>query len=121
MTGVLNKKKKPTEEEIEKISSYIFCRWLSGSPLAILAANQLNFYDKIPIVNQYYLIKNVFAGKINFIPYPKKTQNEVLKKIEYISAHFKISLEKAKEYLEFISHNELKYIIDMYTEQELKK
>lgn len=121
MTGVLNKKKNPTDVEIEKIPSFLFCRWLSGSPLCIMAANQINFYYDIPIVNQYKMIKNVFAGKIKFIPYPKKVQEDTHKKIEYLSEHFKISIQKAQEYLEFISPKELKQIVDMYTDVELKK
>jgi hypothetical protein len=120
ITSVLNKTKNPTEEEIAKISSYIFCRWLSGSPMSIFAANQINFYDNIPIENQYYLIKNVFAGKINYIPYPKNIKIEILKKIEYLSDFFKISFEKAQEYLEFISDKELNEIVDIYSTQELK-
>lgn len=121
MTGCLNKKSNPTSEQIQKIPSFIFCRWLEGSPLTIQAANVINFYHEIPIENQYQLIKSVFAGKIKYIPYPKAQKIETLKKIEYLSEHFKISLVKAKEYLDYISPEELKYIVDMYTEQELKK
>jgi len=121
MTGVLDKKKNPTDAEIEKIPSYIFMRWLSGSPMAVLAANQINFYDKIPILNQYKLIKNVFAGKIKYIPYPKNIKPDTEKKIEYLSEHFKISLEKAREYLDFISKEELKEIVQMYGDFEGKK
>ena len=121
MTGVLDKKKNPTSEEIQKIPSYIFLKWLAGSPLTILAGNQINFYDKIPIENQYRMIKNVFAGKIKYIPYPKKAQLNTQKKIGYLCEHFKISTEKAQEYLEFISKEELKEIVDMYSEAEMKK
>ena len=121
MTSVLDVKKNPSDEEIQKIPSYIFCRWLSGNPHTLLAANQINLYDAIPIENQYKMVKNVFAGKIKFIPYPKNESADKLKKIEFVSKHFNISLEKAQEYLDFISESELKKIIDMYTELELKR
>jgi hypothetical protein len=121
MISVLNKNKHPTTEEINKIPSYIFCRWLSGNPYTIIAANQINYYDNIPIENQYEMIKFAFVGKIKYIPYPKKTTENLLKKVEYLSLHFKISEEKAKEYLEFISKDELSYILNMYTDNELKK
>ncbi len=121
ITSVLDKKKNPSHTDIQKISPYIFVRWLAGSPMTILAANQLNIYNKIPIENKYYLIKNVFGGKIKYIPYPKKDKEDKQKKIDYLSTYFKISHLKAQEYLEFISDEELKYIVDMYSEQELKK
>ena len=118
MTGVLDKNSKPSNEEIEKIPSFIFCRWLSGNPATIMASNQINYYDKIPIVTQYKMIKTVFAGKIKFIPYPKNVDQQQLKNIEYLTDYFKISEEKAREYLEFISEDELNSIIQMYEEMK---
>ena len=121
MTGVLDQRKKPSDEEIQKIPSYIFCRWLSGSPYTIQAANIFNKYDKIPIENQYKMIKSAFAGKVKYIPYPKRENTEGAKTLEYISEHFKINLTKAEEYLELLDPAELKSIIDMYEAAELKK
>lgn len=121
LTSALDPKKNPTEEEIKKIPSFIFTRWLSGSPHAISAANAINLYNDIPIENQYYMIKYAFGGKIKYIPYPKNITEDKLKKVEFIADHFKISEEKANEYMDLISKEELKSIIDMYTEYELKK
>lgn len=121
LTSALDPKKQPTQEEIQKIPSFIFTRWLSGSPHAIGAANAINLYADIPIENQYYMIKNAFAGKIKYIPYPKNITEDKLKKVQFIADYFKISEEKAQEYLEFISEKELKQIVDIYTEYELKK
>lgn len=120
LTGVLDPKKNPSTEEINKIPSYIFCRWLSGNPNAIMAANQINLFDAIPIENQYYMVKNVFAGKIKYIPYPKNVSQDSLKKEQYIADYFKISLEKAREYLELMDSTEINNIVNMYTEYELK-
>lgn len=121
MTGVLKLNSNPSIEEIQKIQSYIFCRWLSGNPHTISAANMINVYSDIPIECQYNMIKSAFGGKIKYIPYPKNTQEDKIKHIEYLADWFKISEEKAQEYLDFISKEELKYIIDLYTEKELKK
>jgi len=114
MTGSLNKKKNPTESDIEKIPSYIFCRWLSGSPHCIFAANQINQYDKIPIVQQYKLVKHVFAGKIRYIPYPKNSANNQSEDVKIVANHFNINENNAREYLEFISKEELSYIKNLY-------
>lgn len=121
LTSSLDLKKNPTEEEIKKIPSFIFTRWLSGSPHAISAANAINLYTDIPIENQYYMVKHAFGGKIKYIPYPKNETVDKLKKVQFIADYFKINEEKATEYLDIISKEELKKIVDMYTEYELKK
>lgn len=121
MTGVLDTRKNPSIDEIQKIPSYIFCRWLSGNPHTIIAANMINLYPNIPIECQYEMIKTAFAGKVKYIPYPKNEPKDKQKKIEFIADWFKISLEKAKEYLDYISQEELETIVNMYTERELKK
>lgn len=117
MTSVLDPKSKVSEDEIKKIPPFLFCRWLSGNPYTIGAANQINLLYNIPIENQYEMIKSAFAGKIKFIPYPKNESFENPIEVQYLSDYFKISDEKAKEYLEFISDEELQSIVKMYEHQ----
>lgn len=114
MTGVLNKSTSPTDEDIQKIPSFIFCRWLSGNPYAIIAANQINYYYDIPIENQYNIVKSAFAGKIKYIPYPKKEHIDVHENVVYLSKYFNVTEDKAKDYLEFIDEEELTMIADLY-------
>lgn len=114
MTSALDTRKAPSDEEISKIPSYIFCRWLSGNPNTIFAANMINQLFDIPIENQYRMIKTAFSGKIKFIPYPKQEKADTEKSIENISDYFKISTEKAREYMDFISSEELKFIQSLY-------
>jgi len=121
LTGCLDKRKHPTDEEINKIPSYIFCRWLSGNPHTISAANQINFYDNIPMLQQYKMIKSAFAGKIKYIPYPKNVSENALKEVQYIAAHFNINTEKAKEYIGLMDPKEKQEIVQMYTDAEMKK
>lgn len=117
MTSVLDPKSKVTDDEIKKIPPFLFCRWLSGNPYTIGAANQINVLYNIPIENQYEMIKSVFAGNIKYIPYPKNESINNPIEVQYISDYFKISEEKAKEYLEFISDEELQTIVKMYEHQ----
>lgn len=121
LTSALDPKKHPTPEEIQKIPSFIFTRWLSGSPHAIQAANAINMYSDIPIENQYYMVKYAFGGKIKYIPYPKNISEDKLKKVQFIAMHFKINEEKAQEYLDLMDAKEFNNIVSMYTEYELKK
>lgn len=121
ITSALDTKKHPSTEEIQKIPPFIFSRWLSGNMYTIQAANVFNLYSDIPIENQYNIIKATFGGKIKFIAYPKNVTENKQKKVQYLSEHFKISIEKAQEYLEFISEKELNEIVSTYTEYEMKK
>lgn len=116
MTASLNgpKQKLPTAENIEKIPSYVFCRWLSGNMFAIHAANQINLYSNIPIQNQFHIINKAFGGKIKYIPYPKADKTDTTKTIEVLIKHFKINEELAREYLDVIDENELKQLMEIY-------
>jgi hypothetical protein len=120
LTGAIDPKKNPSLDEIQKIPSFIFCKWLSGNPMTINAANGINMYDDIPIENQYWMVKYAFAGKIKYIPYPKNVSEKQLKEVEFISRHFNISEEKAHEYRDLLSAEEKHEIVQMYTELELK-
>lgn len=114
ITSSLDVKKKPSLDEIQKIPSFIFCRWLAGTPQTIFASNMINQYYDIPIECQYQMIKSAFAGKIRFIPYPKSSKENDSKDVEYISMYFNISIEKAREYLTLISNDELNTIKSLY-------
>ena len=114
ITSCLQTRTYPSDTDINKISSYLFCKWLSGSKYTILAANAINQYDKIPMTAQYKMINTAFGGKITYIPFPKKAAVSTRKKAEYIQKYFNISMQKSVEYLDFIDKKELKFICDLY-------
>ena len=88
---------------------------------AISAANAFNIYPDIPIEVQYNLVKTAFGGKIRFIPYPKNVPEDTQKQYQYLAEHFKISLEKAREYSEMLDSKELHKIVSMYSDMESRK
>ena len=113
----LDLKKPISEEEINSVSPYLFCRWLSGNQYTILASNELNkYYNEIPFLNQFMMIRKTFGNKIKFIPFPKTLKDEESNEIKCLEKYFKISYNKAKEYLELISEEELRRIVEMYKE-----
>lgn len=119
MWSSLDKNKTPTSEDLKKIQSFVFCKWLAGDSRTIETANTINQYCDIPIENQYYLVKNKFAGKIRNIKYIKSEKDDSnAAMLSILEKHFKISTEKAKEYLTFISDSELNYLKDLYAERK---
>lgn len=112
MWSSLDKNKTPTKEDFKKIQSFMFCKWLAGDSRTLQTANIINQYYDIPIENQYYLVKNQFAGKIRNIKYIKSEKDDTDTSI--LERHYKISSEKAREYLNFISQEELEYLKELY-------
>lgn len=101
-----------TEEDINKISDFVFCRWLSGNPNLIGLSNLFNQYSNIPLDLKVKIVQNIVGGKVRYIPYPKGTKETEVKDLEYLSEFFNISREKAQMYAEFIDKKELQKIKD---------
>jgi hypothetical protein len=115
MWSALDKNKTPSATDLKKIQSFMFCKWLAGDHRTIFDANLFNQYSDIPVENQYYYIKNKYAGKIRNIKYVKSEKEDYDESIiDILCAHFKISTEKAKDYLNYISQEELKYLKELY-------
>lgn len=113
---------KVSESEIKEIPSYIYSRWLSGSPYYIQVANLFNRYSDIPVPNQFEMVQNYskynLKNRIKYIPYPKGQSEKEIKDIEYISKYYKCSTERAKEYLGLISEKELNRLRTAYEKLE---
>lgn len=120
MTGVLNTKSNPTPEEIKEISSFIFAKWLAGSPQTLQTANLINQYPDIPIETQYELVKRLHSGKVKYIKYIKSTNPKITKEDEYIARELRINVNKVSEYKEFMSEEEINRIIETYKDLESK-
>ena len=112
----LDNRKNPPEADIKKIQPFLFLRWLQKHPGTIMAANQFNLYQAVPIVNQYNAIKLSFAHKKIYIPYQsdvKDTSHED----EIIARHFKINPNKVPEYRELMDAEDINNIVKLYTEK----
>ena len=115
MWSSLDKNKNASAEDLKKVSAFMFCRWLAGNPSTIRKAAEYNIYPDIPVENMYYSTKYEFAGKIRNIKWVKSETEDIDQNtIDMLCAHFKISVEKAKEYLSIISTEELEYLKELY-------
>ncbi len=106
---ILNKSE-ITDEDVKKVSDFVFCRWLSGNPNMIGMANLFNQYSNIPLDLKIKIAQQVIGGRIKYIPYPKGAKETDDKDLEYLSEFFNISRSKAQMYAEFISKSDLDYI-----------
>lgn len=96
------------QEEIDSIPEFIFRRWLSNNQNTLQMVNFFNIH-KIPISSQYDTVQGIFGGKIKFIKYPKNLKDES-NNLDLVSKYYNVSKEKAKEYLLFLSAEDLKNI-----------
>lgn len=117
MNSCLDKNARPLDSEIEKIPSFLFCRYLSGSPNLILAANTFNLYNKIPIISQWKAIQGNFAGKgIRYPKYPKIPSEsvDIESLVKSLQKKYQINRDLAFDYSEFLDDDEKIQIIEKY-------
>ena len=110
---VFKKTPLPSDEVLDKIPSFMFCRFLEGSPYTILAGNRINmFHKEIPMHLQYKIIRQAFGGKNIFPVMPKKSAEN--KDLDALCHHFKISRDKAVEYSQFLTEHDINKIKETY-------
>lgn len=107
---VTNPKSDINDEDVAKVSDYVFCRWLSGSPRTVQIAQMFNLYHNIPVGVKLKTAQKLIDGRIKYIPYPKSQNKDEDTNIQLMCEYFNISIAKAKMYLELISDDDLKRI-----------
>ena len=115
MATVLNDTQ-PSEEEIQEIPPFIFCRYLASDPRCLGIANTLNLYTSIPVELQYRMVKEVLCGKLKYIRYLSTKDKDDEKDYKNLMKYYKISYEKAKDYMDYISESELNHINNIFQE-----
>ena len=101
-------------EDISKISPFLMCRWLSGNPKTLQAANFFNTNPNVPIEAIFKSVERSFKGKIRFIQYPKNTVTKPSKDVEYLCEYYNVRPEIANDYLKYISEEQLNHIREMF-------
>lgn len=99
--------KKDLSENIKEYPSFIVNRILSGDIGCVALVNELNKRYTMPTDMQYKFLLYSVPKKKRFNPYIKKVTN---KDIETIKEYFKVSTEKAKEYLEILDPEQIRSI-----------
>ena len=114
MKSAVDKKIKPSVDEIKKINSFFLIRYISNDPASIYIANVLNCNYRIPVEAQYKFILNSTLDKVAFINYPKKDKIISDKKLKIIAKHYKVNNLVAREYIKIMGKERAEEIINMY-------
>jgi hypothetical protein len=101
--------KEDLSDNISEYPSYIVNKILGADRGCVLLINELNKRYSMPADMQYKFLLNSIPRKKRFNPYLKKSKD---KDVEAVKEYFKISTEKAKEYLE---------VLDMEQVQSIKR
>ena len=112
MASAIKKDFTPTLEEINSINPFMFCRWLSNSPLGIDYANYFNNAIDIPMFAQYHFIRNTVDNVKYIVNIKKDTSNNA--EIEILSEYYSCSYAVAKQYHKILPADELEKILIKY-------
>ena len=106
------------DEEIDKIPSYQFCMYLGTNIMTIQPANQINKYDKIPMINQFYMMRHALKDRKVYCKFLKNDKS--FTKMNFLIMHFyKVSPDKSQEYKEMLSESELSHLEEIYKDKSL--
>lgn len=103
MFKVFNKilKQQPiTQEDADKVQTFVLLRWLSADPRLYQLANTLNQVevDKLILLRA---ISKTLKGKIAFIQYPKSNKVKDDVTIKLLQNYYNLGYNEANDYLEF--------------------
>ena len=116
MATIVNKKYWPSDEEINKISSFMLVRYVSNDVNGIQMALYIDYFDKIPMVAQYRFFRHSLADKISYIKFPAKEKVNNAEELEIIQNHYKINQIMGMDYLKRLPQYEIDRLVALYTD-----
>jgi len=114
------KKQNVSDEDLEKISTFVMNQYLSGDRVAVQLANIFNQYDNIPVRQRIQVVQGLLPVGIKYIKYPKKNK-EKDKYLDLLMKHFNIRSDVAKLYYEILSVDDLVGLEEQYKKGGFKK
>lgn len=104
----------PTDEQINKINSFMFCRTIANNPIGAIAGDYINRnYNNFPIKSQYYFVRSALYN-VNYISFKGNNINKIDNIIELISKHYNCSIQVAYEYKDILSPEQLEKLQNLY-------
>jgi len=103
-----------SSDEVSKgYSNYLINRWVSMVDVFVPFVNDANKYD-MPKEVHYEFYKCFLPKRKTFFPYIKKSKDLDLYEKKYIAHYFEVGLKEAEQYINIMSEDEVKEILDIY-------
>lgn len=116
MSTCFTSEKRPSNEDISRISPFIFKRWLSNHPSGIMIGNMFNIYKDVPIINQFDFTKQIINAKVKYIniKYLKNIPDADEFSIKCLQRQYRIPYSVAIQYYNAMPEAEINKIVSAY-------
>ena len=114
MTSIVDKKIKPTDEQIDTMSSFVTVQYLSNDPMGCIVGNTMNIYSKVPMVAQYRFFRYAMPKNVKYIQFLKKPIASDSENLLNVCRFYDVNETMGKEYLEILKESDLAEIKDYY-------
>jgi len=114
ISSIIDKKFIPTDEELEKMSSYLFTKYFSNDPTGLTLVNELNIRDNIPKKWEYWFMRIMMPRSIRYIRYNKKSKYDDEEFMDNLCHYYKCNEKQAEEYLKLLPDEEIEKIRKKY-------
>jgi len=108
MSSVFKPNIKPSPEEIEKINSFFFCRYLGSNKHSVPIAANINKNYNLPIAIQYRFAKDYsdlvnLPLKVKFIQFKNQKKDALVEEVlTLLETSYKISRSQAEDYFQML-------------------
>jgi len=114
MSSAWKKNFNPSDSELNTLSPFLFCRFVSNDIIGCMVVNEINGYPDIPIKNVYNFIRSALPSNVKYIKFDKKEDLINKKELETLCNHFKCNMEIAERYYKMLPSDEIEKIMDKY-------
>jgi len=115
MATIVNKKYWPSEEEINKLNSFMMIRYIANDVHGIQMGVWLDFYNKIPLTAQYRFLRHSLSDKISYIKFPKKERVDNQEELDIIMKFYKVNERLGIRYLTILPQTKIDELVTLYT------
>ena len=114
ISSAVDRKFVPSDEDLNKISPYIFLRYFSNDPAGLMIVSELNIRNNIPKNWEYWFMRLMMPQSTRYIRYTKKEKFEDEPLLENLKHFYKCNEKQALEYYSMLPPEEVDKIRERY-------
>ena len=114
ISSAVDRKFVPTDEDLNKMSPYIFLRYFSNDPAGLMIVSELNIRNNIPKNWEYWFMRLMMPQSTRFIRYAKKEKFEDETLLNNLMHYYKCNQKQALEYFNMLPSEEVEKIRERY-------